>query len=176
MILQLNALKLGKTHFKERVNGLELQWRSPLPQLVEYPLVEVFVEKRPRLIILNLSMEFQLRLTCSRCLEEFISTFKEKTPYYIRFGREKITREKHLSEEEVVTLWTTEEVLDLTPLIRETMVLAIPMKPLCSTSCKGLCPICGVNLNRRSCSHTKEELSFKITKLSKLKDLLKEGG
>lgn len=41
--------------------------------------------------------------------------------------------------------------VDLTPRIREDMILALPHKTLCRTDCRGLCPSCGANLNERSC-------------------------
>lgn len=42
-------------------------------------------------------------------------------------------------------------VVDLSGLAREAVVLAMPERVLCSPSCKGLCPQCGVDLNRESC-------------------------
>jgi uncharacterized protein len=59
--------------------------------------------------------------------------------------------------------------IDLEPFIREEMILAIPIGPLCSEDCKGLCPICGEDLNESSCSH--EELPVD-PRLSVLKTLL----
>ena len=43
--------------------------------------------------------------------------------------------------------------INLAPLAREYMLLAMPIRPLCSSSCKGLCPICGENLNEVTCGH-----------------------
>ncbi|MBI2324444.1 MAG: DUF177 domain-containing protein [Chloroflexi bacterium] len=37
--------------------------------------------------------------------------------------------------------------IDLTPLIREEVILAMPLKPLCRPDCRGLCPVCGTDLN-----------------------------
>ncbi len=175
MILQFKNLKSGKNNFLGQLGKEELEWTPPLPTLTEKVDVKLVADKRSKLIILNLDIGFKLKLVCSRCLEEYTSQFKENSTYIIRFGQEEIVPEKHLTDEDVVTVWTLEEEMDIKPFIRETMVLAIPMKPLCSSDCKGLCPICGANLNRERCSHTKEELTFKITKLSSLKDLLKGG-
>jgi len=44
------------------------------------------------------------------------------------------------------------ESVDLTPDIRESMVLALPSYPVCSPDCRGLCSHCGANLNKRSCA------------------------
>ena len=43
--------------------------------------------------------------------------------------------------------------INLAPLIREYMLLAMPISPLCISSCKGLCPVCGENLNEVTCGH-----------------------
>jgi len=43
------------------------------------------------------------------------------------------------------------KVIDLDPVIREQLLLALPSYPVCQESCKGLCPVCGVNLNERDC-------------------------
>ena len=44
------------------------------------------------------------------------------------------------------------EKLDLEPLFREQFVLAVPFAPLCSETCKGLCPQCGIDRNTGSCT------------------------
>ena len=44
-----------------------------------------------------------------------------------------------------------DEVVDLTPEMREAIILALPDYPICRDSCKGLCPHCGVDLNEKTC-------------------------
>ncbi len=44
-----------------------------------------------------------------------------------------------------------DEAIDLGDVIREQLYLALPMKPLCQESCKGLCRVCGANRNRETC-------------------------
>jgi uncharacterized protein len=89
---------------------------------------------------------------CGRCLEEFgltldqpfdfILTPETKTPNH---GAEELHREdlglSHYSSDEI----------DLAPLIAEQVMLALPTRPLCSESCRGLCDCCGANLNRDAC-------------------------
>lgn len=43
------------------------------------------------------------------------------------------------------------EVLDLQPLVRDALLLELPLAPLCSESCRGLCPTCGADLNSVVC-------------------------
>jgi uncharacterized protein len=44
------------------------------------------------------------------------------------------------------------EAVDLEPLIKEQLVLAVPYAPLCREDCKGLCPQCGINRNTETCT------------------------
>jgi len=48
-------------------------------------------------------------------------------------------------------------ILNLEPLVREYMILDFPLQPVCSPQCKGLCPVCGNNLNTSSCDHPQIE-------------------
>jgi len=46
--------------------------------------------------------------------------------------------------------------IDLAPLVREYMLLEVPIRPLCRPDCKGLCIICGADLNTELCEHQKD--------------------
>jgi uncharacterized protein len=46
--------------------------------------------------------------------------------------------------------------IDLTPLLREEVILATPLAPLCRPECKGLCPVCGLDLNESSHEHDRD--------------------
>jgi len=50
-----------------------------------------------------------------------------------------------------------DETIDLTSIIRDYTLLALPEKPLCSPSCRGLCPWCGKDLNKGECSCARED-------------------
>jgi DUF177 domain-containing protein len=58
--------------------------------------------------------------------------------------------------------------IDLEPLFREQFVLAIPYAPLCSETCKGLCPQCGIERNTASCT-CEPPLDPRLTPLKGLK-------
>ena len=49
----------------------------------------------------------------------------------------------------------TQDFADLTENLREDILLALPQNPLCSTECRGLCPVCGQDLNQATCSCAK---------------------
>ncbi|MSR64298.1 MAG: DUF177 domain-containing protein [Verrucomicrobiae bacterium] len=64
---------------------------------------------------------------------------------------------------------TSEDIVDLTPEIRESILLEIPQKPLCRADCKGLCPVCGIDRNKQSCKCARETKSLRWAGLDDLK-------
>ena len=62
-----------------------------------------------------------------------------------------------------------DEKIDLGEVVREQLYLALPMKPLCQEDCKGLCPVCGVNRNRETCSCQQEWVDPRMAALAELK-------
>jgi uncharacterized protein len=62
--------------------------------------------------------------------------------------------------------------IDLTPIIRDYAVLDIPISQVCKPDCKGLCPVCGANLNEGDCGHRQESID---PRLAGLKALLEDG-
>ena len=63
------------------------------------------------------------------------------------------------------------EQLDLTPMLREQIILAAPMQPLCKEDCAGLCSRCGQNLNDRRCACEPEPMNspFRILRNPRVK-------
>lgn len=57
----------------------------------------------------------------------------------------------HPDEEDEDTYPLRGEMLDLQPLVRDALMLELPLAPLCSDDCRGLCPTCGADLNESSC-------------------------
>jgi len=60
--------------------------------------------------------------------------------------------------------------INLGPLVREYMILEIPISPLCKPTCKGLCPTCGENLNEITCDHSDEAIDPRLSILQSLLD------
>lgn len=93
--------------------------------------------------------------TCSRCLNPFRmeveAPIKEELPLVYRGPETPLgVDEEELPEDEKEPLFV-DNVFDLEELLRQQMVIAVPIKPLCSEECKGLCPNCGKNLNEGPC-------------------------
>jgi len=108
------------------------------------------------------TVESQLRLECVRCLEPFALP--------ITLELEEIFGLPGASPRQDVTYVVSDDGwLDLAPLLREQSWVAVPMNPLCRADCKGLCPQCGTNLNRESCTCESTKID---PRLAVLKDML----
>jgi len=85
---------------------------------------------------------------CHRCLDPVEVQISGDFDLMVRRG-------EHGGEtaDDLVVLSPNQHELDLSPVIRETIVLNEPMIVLCRESCRGLCPTCGANLNRETCNH-----------------------
>jgi uncharacterized protein len=97
-----------------------------------------------------------LELACSRCLEPF--TLPVNATFDLRYlpqgaaADDETSEESETEDDDVSTTFYQDEAIDLSELLREQFYLVLPMKPLCSESCKGLCPECGANLNVETCA------------------------
>jgi len=62
-----------------------------------------------------------------------------------------------------------DDIIDLGQIVVEQIVLQVPVRPLCNVSCKGLCPVCGINLNIDKCDHETQQISSSFAALKNFK-------
>lgn len=96
--------------------------------------------------------EIQSELTgqCGRCLEEF--SFSLTREFSVIFTPQApVGREAELSYDELSASFYSGDTFDISALIHEQTLLALPIPPLCREECEGLCPQCGVNCNVEPC-------------------------
>jgi len=105
---------------------------------------------------------------CSRCLTLFDGELSGRFSFIVKVGEGKSALSEGESDESVIHLEPGAHVVDLSEVIREALILAIPIKPLCSPDCKGLCPVCGANLNEETCDCKSEKVDERWEGLSGL--------
>ncbi|HSA59363.1 MAG TPA: DUF177 domain-containing protein [bacterium] len=99
--------------------------------------------------------EIDLKPACDRCLEVFEK--HTTVPLHVNLAPrnqmhfEEGESEEGLDEDDVAFSFYKGEEIDLSEILREMFVLDIPLRYLCSETCKGLCPRCGKNLNLGPC-------------------------
>jgi DUF177 domain-containing protein len=90
--------------------------------------------------------------TCARCLENYPFSVERDFTYVLKPNTGDGARQELLSEEDVSLSSYQGDEVDLSPLVREAIILSLPTRPLCKEDCSGLCPHCGVNRNTTTCS------------------------
>ena len=95
--------------------------------------VDAFITKADQELVVSAEIRAPLRLTCARCLEEFLSIVSTDAMFSYKVQ--------------------PTDVVDITEDVRQEIILAYPMIPVCQPDCKGLCSSCGQNLNVAPCSH-----------------------
>ncbi len=130
---------------------------------------EVRLMRTDRAILAKGTLHTEVQVTCSRCLSLFscplaLSIEEEYFPIT------DVVSGASLSLPEEPGCFTIDErhILDLTEAIRQYVLLAIPMKPLCGEDCAGLCPNCGHNLNQGPCDCVSQATESHSSQLSKL--------
>lgn len=111
-------------------------------------------------------------LTCSRCLASYEAHFGSNFTIFFRkgaVGLETDEEEIELNDRDLVSATYSGDEIDLTHEIEEQVAMEVPFKPLCSETCKGLCPACGKDLNQGDCSCGRDEVSFKFSALKDFK-------
>ena len=164
--------------------GLDLKWREERASLLGYlrnfskidfdfeaPLQsEARISKAGQSVLIKGKVETQLRLHCVRCLKEF--TYPLSSTFELTLHPVKETafeEETQLGGDEMESSFFEGEEIRLSEIACEQIFLEIPYQPLCHEGCKGLCPICGNDLNLSSCGCAKEEFASGFSALKKLK-------
>lgn len=100
---------------------------------------------------------------CDRCLEYF----QTKSEYSFA---EEYTRDEEFAKIKEINHFDG-DIINIGDLVRDIIISAQPTKHLCSKDCKGLCSVCGANLNKTECSCNRESID---PRLAALQDLLKK--
>ena len=109
-------------------------------------------------------LDARVRLVCRRCLTER----EERCRVPLRFILEP-GLEAGSEDEGVFSLRPEGDLVDLGPIIREELLLAVPEYPQCRPDCKGLCPHCGIDLNQGTCDCEAVEVDPRWEALRKLR-------
>jgi len=119
-------------------------------------------------------VETRVGLTCGRCLKTFETLLSET--FALTFVRKGALPddsggplEKELMAEEIGLVDFSGERIDLSDAIQEQVILMLPQRPLCSESCKGLCPRCGTDLNAGGCGCEPPGVDDRLAVLKQLK-------
>jgi uncharacterized protein len=113
-----------------------------------------------------------LEMNCSRCLEPFALPLQLNLEEEFRPLIDIVTgaRLPQTQDDEPATLIDEHHILDLSEVVRQDILLAIPVSPVCRSKCAGLCLTCGKNLNDGPCDCKPDKIDPRLAALKQLLD------
>jgi uncharacterized protein len=112
--------------------------------------------------------------TCDRCLEKAEFDLAGEVEEYFLFKAPSVTESLGEDEDDVdFSLVGDDHTIDLTDALSSAVLMESPFVVLCREDCKGLCPVCGENLNERDCGHASliEERRLESSPFAALRNL-----
>ncbi|MDD5044082.1 MAG: DUF177 domain-containing protein [Candidatus Omnitrophica bacterium] len=132
MKIEIGRIPVEGLSLEERLNPEKLDL-STQAVVFKKPLeIKLFVRRITNAVNVETQVRGEMELVCGRCLKEFVSQLDRE--FKLNYLIEK-----------------NQLFIDLDPDIREELILNYPFNPVCKPDCKGLCPVCGEDLNAGAC-------------------------
>ena len=142
-VAEIKKRLVGQKTFAFDLTPEELEISSEEMEILGTIRTEGSISNAGDVLLLKATMSAQVRRTCGRCLKEFTAVTKaEVLEKFYPTSAENIEKDAFVYDSDVI---------NITVPLRESLLLAEPLQALCQEDCKGLCPVCGVNLNEQTC-------------------------
>ncbi len=133
MKINVNQIPPEGLTFEETISPGEFDLDTDIVKILEPIKLKAEVSKITNTVSVSVAIDTAMHLVCARCLTDFETSLKKDLK--LNYDVDKSVNVIELGED-----------------IREDIILDYPIKPLCRSDCKGLCPKCGKNLNEGGCS------------------------
>jgi uncharacterized protein len=155
-------------HFRSTVATLGI---DNLDVSIAQPLdIDCQFVKVDRDVVVHGTLRSVARLSCSRCDEEFMSPLTlALDAIYLPIVDFSPERAEELENDLTDIYSYGESGLDLGEMLRDKLLLSIPLQPHCTADCKGLCPSCGANRNTVQCQCAEAKLRSPFELLKELR-------
>ncbi len=118
-------------------------------------------------------VEAAVQLECSRCLDPFTAavdaSLEEQFRQTVEVETGHIIQRTEFEENDNIFDIDHNHLMDLSEPVRQALLVALPMKPLCREECAGICPECGANLNETDCGHKPQKVDTRWAGLLELR-------
>jgi uncharacterized protein len=132
--------------------GIYRDMHFDFPELHLHPDFDLYsfnggvrLNRTPQGVMVQGDFQGSAKMECVRCLTEFIQPLHAQFDELFAFNARSVT--------ESGLIVPDDGNIDLAPLVREYMLLEVPTRPMCQEDCKGLCIVCGADLNLETCEH-----------------------
>lgn len=152
MLLDLRRMREAHDRIDRRFDASAFDQSDEVYRVVAPVRLTFDITKDGKQFRLAGRVQTQVQLSCGRCLEPFELAVDEPFDLlYLPYEENRGEGELEIAGDDLATAFYRDEVIDLGDIVREQCYLAAPMKALCADTCRGLCAVCGTNLNTSSC-------------------------
>lgn len=164
--LELKVIgRIGHALLSEELPELELSGSRIV--LAEPVKVEADYSFDGEAVSVKGTLASSVRMNCTRCNKEFVEEFS------VDFS-ERFLKVSEEEAEELDCYTYAGEIISLDKMVQDLILLNAPLYGVCKPDCKGLCPVCGADLNNTQCSCQKDGDDSPFAALKGLKELLKD--
>jgi uncharacterized protein len=110
------------------------------------------VTRTPQGMLVQMNVEAAVLSECVRCLMEYVQSLQASFNEMYAFKPTAVTESNLVLPDD--------SNINLAPLVRECLITELPIKSLCKEDCKGLCTVCGEDLNVSMCEHVTAGIKF----------------
>ena len=172
VFISLQELELRTIRFKVDIPGGDIEYDSNMSQvsvlhaegtaqLLNHSLGEIRVQGK---------LTVKMQATCDRCLETTAFPInKQFDLVYMPAEDGEAGGEKEVDRAGIEVGYYDGGGLALNEVLREVVLLALPMQLVCSEACKGICPVCGQNRNHRECGCQPRAIDDRWSKLKEFR-------
>jgi uncharacterized protein len=158
MKINIQKLSEGIHELSEEISAADLSIPSKIKPVGNLR-IHAFVDKFEDSFRVKLKINAKLKEHCDKCLVEFDSVFDQEGERIYHLGK------AEFEDDEIEILPDNTKEIDLSDLINEVFLINRPIQITCKEDCRGLCPNCGTNLNKSSCSCGEKSIDPRLEKL-----------
>lgn len=151
----------GKLSIKEYFDMPKVSFMGEEFAFSEPICIEGVILNNSKALELNVTASGKASVHCARCGKPL--TVSVSFPILETLMRE----EEAAPEDDEVILYSGKEI-ELDDIIISNFLMNVPVKYLCRDDCKGLCPICGADLNETTCGCSKDTMDPRLEKLAEI--------
>jgi uncharacterized protein len=152
---------IGLTSFSSRLGDFPIINKSPVTLHIR--------NEENATVFISGTVDIEVMMTCARCLEDV------PTPIHFEIDKKLSIAEEGLVDDEMEEPdYLIGFMLDVDKLVYAEILVNWPMRVLCKDDCKGICKVCGMNLNKGACSCQRTELDPRMAAIQDIFNKFKE--
>ncbi|GAC1668139.1 MAG: DUF177 domain-containing protein [Candidatus Acidiferrum sp.] len=175
MFLDVKELAVRKLRVRKTYAPGSIEFSPEIKQLepLEINATAELIEGQIRI---EGQLQTKIELLCARCLEPVVEDVNRSFDlFYAPLPKDLKPKQDRLKDDDTEIAFFEGEGLFLADVVKEQVLLALPVKVICQSDCRGLCANCGANLNHEDCRCEKHTADSRMAPLARLKqDWLKK--